>query len=457
MYETLKETIFLTVPLVASLILSFILTYLYYKDRNKRKLVFAIAVLITAFGFYNRVLGLFDRTPIFLHDDWLFMPMALAVLIAAVSSLVNVKDFKIPFLIFMAGTLVSLVAFFTQLSFTTLRLVITGTFMTVSVPILIYLFLKSRDSKDLNFLLATLCFLFQGMVMDLGESRDIPVMLSVFGVVFFLLMFNQPKTENTSTMASFVVLERKLNEAKQNLKCMEEKLLRAQRLATIGELAGLIGHDLRNPLQGIAGAAYYLKTHSKISDGVCNEMLDNIDACIEYSNKIVNDLIEYSQVIHLQLSKTDPKSLIVRSLRQIEVPAHIEVVNEATSELLFELDSSRIERVFVSIIKNAFDAMPDGGKLTISSKKTHDSVIFTFQDTGMGMNKETLDKIWSPLFTTKAKGMGFGLAICKRIVEAHGGTVEANSRLGTGSVFTLSFPLEIKQIVEPTQALFEPF
>ncbi len=449
MYEALKESIFFSIPLAASLVLSFILTYLFFKDRNKRKLVFAIAVFVSAFGFYNPVLETLGGTPIFRFDEWLFMPMALAVLIAAISSLVNIKNFKIPFILFMTGTLISLAIFFVQFPLISLRLSLTVAFMTVSVPILIYLLLKSRDSADLHFLLATLCFLFQGLVMDLGDSRVIPVMLAIFGAVFVALMFKDPKAGNTSSIASFVVLERKLSEANQNLKDMKKKLNEAERLATIGELAGLVGHDLRNPLQGIAGATYYIKTHSCILENeTCREMLESIEACIEYSNKIVNDLIEYSQVISLELTPTDPKSLTKRSLSQLQIPTNIEIVNKTDTKPLFKADNSKIKRAFKSIIKNAFDSMPEGGKLTIKSKKAKGYVVFTFEDTGIGMSEETLSKLWTPLFTTKAKGMGFGLAICKRIVEAHGGKIEAKSRLGEGSVFQLSIPLETKPAIE---------
>jgi SAM-dependent methyltransferase len=94
-------------------------------------------------------------------------------------------------------------------------------FMAVSVPILMYIFLKSRDSSDLYFLLATLCFLFQGLVADLGTSVDIPVLLALFGVVFIALMFHRPKTVNPSNIPSFIVLETKLKEANQNLKTLE--------------------------------------------------------------------------------------------------------------------------------------------------------------------------------------------------------------------------------------------
>jgi signal transduction histidine kinase len=458
MYETLKQTIFFITPFVASLILSSILTYMYYRDRNKRKLIFAVAVFVSAFGFYNSVLENLGGKPIFPLTCWLFLPMTLAVLIASLSSLYKIKHFEKLFAIFMIGTATALTAFFTQISIESVRLVIMASFIIASIPTLIYLFAKSRDPADLNFLLATLCFVFSGLVFNRGSSVDIPVLLALFGVVFIALMFNGPKTGKVSSMASFVVLENKLNETNQKLRKAQEKLLKAEKLATIGELAGLIGHDLRNPLQGIAGATYYLKTHSVTSaDFTGQEMVANIQTCIARSNKIIDDLIEYSQAIRLAPTETNPKTLTDCSLSQIVVPANIEVVNQTLPQPRLKIDSARVERVFVSILKNAFDAMPDGGKLAIESKATADSVTFSFRDTGTGMTDNVLGNLWTPLFTTKAKGMGFGLAICKRIVEAHGGEIKAETELGKGSMFAVTFPLNPKPELEKQSDTLTPF
>ena len=225
---------------------------------------------------------------------------------------------------------------------------------------------------------------------------------------------------------------------------MEAKLLKAERLAAIGELAGIIGHDLRNPLQGIRSATYYLKTHSGIAkdDPACSEMLDEIDNCIKRSDKIINDLIDYSQAITLHPSPTDPKTLIGKSLNQIAVPANIEIVNNSTDKPALEVDVLKIEHAFTAIIKNALDAMPEDGKSTIKTKTGPNFVVFSFQDTGSGMNQETLSKLFTPMFTTKAKGMGFGLAVCKRFIEAHGGKIAVKSCLGKGTTITIALPTD---------------
>ena len=103
-----------------------------------------------------------------------------------------------------------------------------------------------------------------------------------------------------------------------------------------------------------------------------------------------------------------------------------------------------MKRVFINLIKNAVDAMPNGGKLTINSEKTKEDVKITFADMGTGISKENLKKLFGPLFTTKAKGMGLGLAICKRIVEAHGGRITVESVVDRGTTFAITIPVEPK-------------
>jgi PAS domain S-box-containing protein len=240
-------------------------------------------------------------------------------------------------------------------------------------------------------------------------------------------------------------LEQKVEERTRELKKSQEQLLKAQRLGVIGELAGMVGHDLRNPLTSINGAAYYLKKRlgSKI-DGKVKEMLDLIEKNIVYSNKIINDLLDYSREIKLDLTESKPKSIIKEALSLVEIPKNIQVINLTGNGPKIKVDVGKIKRAFVNIIKNAVEAMPKGGTLTIKSKKLNGSLDLVFSDTGVGMSKKTVKKLWTPLFTTKAKGMGFGLAICKRVVEAHGGSISVKSVRGKGTTFTVTIPTRPK-------------
>jgi PAS domain S-box-containing protein len=228
-------------------------------------------------------------------------------------------------------------------------------------------------------------------------------------------------------------------------KQMEKERAKLERLAAIGELAGMVGHDLRNPLTGIKNAAYYLKKKGDTCSEANNiAMLEIIDSSIDHANKIINDLLDYSREIHLKLEERTPCLLLAEALMLVEIPDKVKFIDRTHDEPKMMIDVGKMIRIFDNFIKNAVDAMPTGGTLEVKSEQKADTVKFTFKDTGIGMSEEIKAKLFSPLFTTKAQGMGFGLAICKRIVEAHGGTVTVQSTLGKGTTFTVTLPIKPK-------------
>jgi PAS domain S-box-containing protein len=238
-------------------------------------------------------------------------------------------------------------------------------------------------------------------------------------------------------------LEEKVEERTKQLKEAQQRLVKSERLAAIGELAAMIGHDLRNPLTGISGAAYYLKVkHSPKMDITSKEMFKIIEKDIEYSNKIINDLLEYSREIKLDLKESNPGAMVKEALSAVKIPKRVRVADLTGDKPEIRVDADKMKRVFVNIIKNAVDAMPRGGKLKIESMETKGDLEITFSDTGVGMSEKTLKNIFRPLFTTKAKGMGFGLPICKRFVEAHGGKIHVRSTIGKGSTFVVALPIQ---------------
>jgi PAS domain S-box-containing protein len=218
------------------------------------------------------------------------------------------------------------------------------------------------------------------------------------------------------------------------------KLRGAERLATIGELAAMVGHDLRNPLTAISGAAYYMRNVLEPNeDDKLIELLEFIESNVRESNRILNDLRDYSKEESLEILPSNLKNLIDETISSTTIPEDIRVLNLIQDDVTFFVDPSRIKRVFLNLIDNAVDAMPQGGTLTIENMKTQDLLEVTFTDTGSGIPEEIIEDIWKPLFTTKARGMGFGLAICKKIVEAHDGSISVNSSVGEGTSFKMTF------------------
>lgn len=238
-------------------------------------------------------------------------------------------------------------------------------------------------------------------------------------------------------------LESKVEERTRELRESQKRLLKAQRLATMGELARMVGHDLRNPLTGIAGATYYLK--SKLGDEISHksrEMLHLIERDIEYSNKIINDLLEYSGEIQLDIKPISLKQIFTEALALVKIPTNISVTDLIDDKQTLEVDPNKMKRIFINLIKNAIDAMPSGGKLQIKSRESNGKLSIKLTDTGIGISPKVIEKIWTPLFTTKAKGMGLGLSICKRLVEVQGGVISARSTIGKGTTITIKIPIK---------------
>jgi PAS domain S-box-containing protein len=226
----------------------------------------------------------------------------------------------------------------------------------------------------------------------------------------------------------------------QELREANEKLLKAERMAAIGELAGIIGHDLRNPLTGINNAAYYLKTKYGNQLGINGqEMIEIIDDCIRRSDKIICDLIDYARELRIEPQETTGQQLLERVFSIMEIPKEIQIVTQIQNETI-RVDIDKMIRLLTNVVKNAIDAMPNGGTITIKTQKTQENTIFQITDTGIGISPENLNKVWKLLFTTKAKGMGFGLPICKRIVEAHKGTIAIESEIEKGTTITIQIP-----------------
>jgi PAS domain S-box-containing protein len=222
-------------------------------------------------------------------------------------------------------------------------------------------------------------------------------------------------------------------------KQLQEKLAKAERLAAIGETASMVGHDLRNPLQGIAGATYILRNDSLTSEQR-DQMLQLIDDNVRHADRIVAELLDYSREIRLTLATVAPRKIVGKALEAVKVPSNVRVQDLSQEGSEIAVDSEKIQRVLVNLMQNAVDAMPSGGTLTISSRESNEFVEIDVTDTGTGVAKEIMLNLWKPLHTTKARGMGLGLPIVKRIVEAHRGRISVTSEIGKGTTFTIQLP-----------------
>ncbi len=243
-------------------------------------------------------------------------------------------------------------------------------------------------------------------------------------------------------------LEELVEKRTDELREVQRRLLQAERMAAIGETAAMVGHDLRNPLQAIVNMLYLarrgLDSASSSSEDRrrLGELLRNIGDQVAYMDKIVSDLQDYSRPLKLEIAKIDLRQLIDEVISQLAIPESIKVSIAVDKETrVISVDPAVIRRVLTNLITNATQAMPEGGQLTIAGKLRNRTAIISVEDTGVGISKENLNKIFKPLFTTKSKGQGFGLAVSKRLIEAHGGRITLESEEGRGTRFTIEIPL----------------
>jgi signal transduction histidine kinase len=226
---------------------------------------------------------------------------------------------------------------------------------------------------------------------------------------------------------------------------MKDKLIRSERLAAVGELASGVGHELRNPLNVIRNCAYLLKMPlSEKDDAEAMNTLAVLDKQIDIANKIVTDLLDFTRITPPSEVRVDLKNIINESLSWITVPPQVTVRNDFNrNSRPVRTDPEQISRVFANIISNAIQALgARGGELNIETGEDDDFIWVKFHDNGCGIPSENLEKILEPLLTTKAKGIGLGLAISKSLAEQNGGKIEVESRVGQGTTFTVKLPLE---------------
>ena len=242
-------------------------------------------------------------------------------------------------------------------------------------------------------------------------------------------------------------LEALVEERTKDLQDAQERLIRKEKLAILGQLAGGVGHDLRNPLGAIKNAAYFLNMVLEEPDPEVKETLEILEKEVGTSEAIISSLLDFARAKPPTKRKISVNEVLQETLSRITVPGNVEVVQELDESLPQILaDPDQLRQVFGNVILNAFQAMPEGGELTVTSMATTPGwVDVSIADTGAGIDVEHSRKVFEPLFTTKAKGIGLGLAITKSMVEGHGGTIEVESEPGKGSTFTVKLPTGMEE------------
>lgn len=269
-------------------------------------------------------------------------------------------------------------------------------------------------------------------------------------VFFFLVavVVNRFVSESRRQAASYRKLAEALSESNRRLEQAQEDARRSERLAALGQLSAGLAHEIRNPLGVIRGSAELLTERVAGADSVTGELAGYISGEVERLNNLVGRFLDFARPLHLQLETADIVPIIDRSLnaareRWPKSPVQIERRIPAGIPAL-PLDVELVERVFTNLLLNAYEAMPEGGKLSISlwreTSGGRNGVAIEIKDTGPGISAEQQSHIFNPFFTTKKTGLGLGLSIVSKIVDDHNGWVRLASRPGEGACFRLFFP-----------------
>lgn len=246
----------------------------------------------------------------------------------------------------------------------------------------------------------------------------------------------------------YVQLEEMVENRTRELEQARDKLVRSERLAAVGELASGVGHELRNPLNVIRNCVYLINmTLDGKADPEVEDTLRLLDLQVDISNKIVTDLLDFTRVRAPSRSSVSLNNMIQDRVAWASIPNKVRVKYELAEESPeINVDSEQVGRALTNIINNAVQSINNEGEILIGTGISNGCGWVRFSDTGCGISPDNLNKIFEPLFTTKPKGIGLGLAISKRMVEQNSGEIEVESTVGKGTSFTLRLPLIIKEV-----------
>ncbi|MGI0064294.1 MAG: sensor histidine kinase [Nitrosopumilaceae archaeon] len=257
---------------------------------------------------------------------------------------------------------------------------------------------------------------------------------------------NQKLKESLSSIAiSELKLKRERDNLEIELREKTKRLVQAERLSAIGELSARLAHDLRNPLTVIKGVVEITKTRNDFNNiGFSSKQIDMMERAISRMSNQIDDVLEFVKIQSLRTTKNSLLDTMGLSLAKIKKSDKIKI-NIPDKDVEFVYDADKIEVVLDNLLTNALQAINESGEITIRVNDLENDVVVEVEDSGSGVPDDIISKVFEPLFTTKIKGTGLGLASCKSIIEQHGGSITVKNK---PSIFTIKLPkmLEISTI-----------
>ena len=244
-----------------------------------------------------------------------------------------------------------------------------------------------------------------------------------------------------------------LKEANRQVMAAQEAVRRSDRLAALGQLSAGLAHELRNPLGTIRASAEMLSKQVSSENEVAREVAGFISSEVDRANSLVTRFLQFARPLEIRREKADLSQMLDRAITIAEREADGVCIyrNYAPEIPSFPFDAELMEHVFYNLIVNAAQASPKGGAVTVKSRANGDVAEIAVIDRGSGIAPEVMKNIFNPFFTTKATGVGLGLAIVAKIVDQHGGKIAVESRPGEGSIFCVSLPMSVAQASTPAR------
>ena len=229
----------------------------------------------------------------------------------------------------------------------------------------------------------------------------------------------------------------------EELREAQAELVRAEKFSTLGKVSGGIAHEIRNPLNAVKTSAYYLLNAKQPTEEKIREHLERIDRQVNMIDSVVTALSDVARLPAARLTPVDLKPIVQTAVNSINMPSTITISYEWPDDLpKVMVDENQIIIAIKNLVRNARDAMPEGGQLSIRAVRDNDRLHVFFEDTGIGISPDHLEKILEPLFTTKARGMGLGLSITHAIAEKNNCELTIDSAVGKGSTFAIGLTVD---------------
>ncbi|WP_147819968.1 two-component system sensor histidine kinase NtrB [Salidesulfovibrio onnuriiensis] len=316
---------------------------------------------------------------------------------------------------------------------------------------------KARDRADMpsrKIIGRDLHAIFTGMHAMGNEEHDCPFQQTLHtdergealasyvgedGRVQYYRIYTYPIHDEAGNLCNVVAMRRNITRRME----MEQRLQQSEKLASIGELSTYIAHEIRNPLFTISGFANSLVRNKSVDDKV----REKLNIILEESRRldiILKSIINFTRPTEAEITMVDINELVTSTMEVMGLglsQQHIELVRELEAGMaMVKANPEVIKQCLINLVKNAIEAMPEGGVLTIATGMNRDYATLTVEDTGVGIEPEVREKIFSPFFSTKGKGSGLGLAMTRKIMDEIGGEVDLTSSVGKGTRITLLLP-----------------